>query len=237
MIARPGHSIDAGETDAATPPVPAVAGLDVGASVQRVVTWGGDRARYLRALGRALAAVPGLADDRAGFTDAAAVAGWRAGTLGLRADALSRIERALSSSLPGQASGPAPALAAALGLPGGTDATRAARAALAAFAAGQHADRFHWPGWEAGGYVLARLGGFIGLGGPWQEPPIDPEPLGPGRWRVTVAGHPWHIECDLFGHVISPETLAAVDETPGRAELAVSAYSYLAIVHSPRAAA
>lgn len=187
MIRRPGHSVNA--TVAREPaPLPSVAGLDLDLAVANVARWGGDPQLF----GRFLAA--GLAGRTTGSVevvqDLAAVAAWRAGVIGLRADAL----RAASAGLE---AGLADAVGATLGMPG---------ADVAGFVEGQRTDRFFWPAWQNLGraYLVARIGGFAGLGGPWLAHPGDVITVGEGRWLVEVGEELWEIDADLFGHSVSP---------------------------------
>jgi hypothetical protein len=187
MIRRPGHSVNA---SAAREPValPAVAGLDLELAAANVARWGGDTGLFGTSLGAGLAAAPG-APETAAVQDLAAVAAWRAGVIGLREDAL----RAVSSCLD---AGLADAVGAALGMPG-TD--------VAGFVEGQRTDRFFWPAWQHLGraYLLARIGGFAGLGGPWLAHPGDVIAAGEGRWLVEVGEELWAVDADLFGHAVS----------------------------------
>ncbi|MER7608321.1 hypothetical protein [Nocardioides sp. NPDC127503] len=192
MIRRPGHSVNA---SVAREPValPAVLGLDLDLAVANVARWGGDTGLFGTSLGAGLAAAPN-ATETAAVQDLAAVAAWRAGVIGLRTDAL----RAASSCLD---AGLADAVGATLGMPGPD---------VAGFVEGQRTDRFFWPAWQHLGraYLLARIGGFAGLGGPWLAHPGDVIAAGDGRWLVEVGEELWEVDADLFGHSVS---LAADD--------------------------
>lgn len=192
MIRRPGHSVNASVAREQVT-LPAVAGLDLDLAVANVARWGGDTGLFGTSLGAGLAAAPDV-PEAAAVQDLAAVAAWRAGVIGLRTDAL----RAASSCLD---AGLADAVGATLGMPG-TD--------VAAFVEGQRTDRFFWPAWQHLGraYLLARLGGFAGLGGPWLAHPGDVIAAGEGRWLVEVGDELWEVDADLFGHSVS---LAADD--------------------------
>lgn len=129
-------------------------------------------------------------NDPAHVQDLAAVAAWRAGVIGLRADALRAVSDLSNAGL-------VDAVGATLGMPG-TD--------VAGFVEGQRTDRFFWPAWRALGraYLIARIGGFAGLGGPWLAHPGDVIAAGEGRWLVEVGEELWQIDADLFGHSVSP---------------------------------
>ena len=194
MIRRPGHSVNA---SVAREPVslPAAAGLDLDLAVANVARWGGDTGLFGTSLGAGLAAAPD-APETAAVQDLAAVAAWRAGVIGLRTDAL----RAASSCLD---AGLADAVGATIGMPG---------ADVAGFVEGQRTDRFFWPAWQRLGraYLIARIGGFAGLGGPWLAHPGDVISAGEGRWLVEVGEELWAVDADLFGHSVS---LAGDDPT------------------------
>ena len=187
MIRRPGHSVNA---SVARQPggLPAVTGLDLELAVANVARWGGDAGLFGASLTAGLAAAPD-APDTAAIQDLAAVAAWRAGVIGLRKDAL----RAASSCLD---AGLADAVGATLGMPG---------ADVAGFVEGQRTDRFFWPAWQQLGraYLIARIGGFAGLGGPWLAHPGDVIAAGDGRWLVEVGEELWEVDADLFGHSVS----------------------------------
>ena len=187
MIRRPGHSVNA---SVARQPggLPAVTGLDLELAVANVARWGGDAGLFGASLTAGLAAAPD-APDTAAIQDLAAVAAWRAGVIGLRKDAL----RAASSCLD---AGLADAVGATLGMPG---------ADVAGFVEGQRTDRFFWPAWQQLGraYLIARIGGFAGLGGPWLAHPGDVIAAGEGRWLVEVGEELWEVDADLFGHSVS----------------------------------
>ncbi|HEX7827541.1 MAG TPA: hypothetical protein VF477_21755, partial [Mycobacterium sp.] len=67
--------------------LPVVPGLDLALSADNVARYGGDPHRYALALTAALAADPGLAPSRDAMLAVTSVAAWRAGVLGIRADA------------------------------------------------------------------------------------------------------------------------------------------------------
>jgi hypothetical protein len=128
---RAGHTVNAAidTTDAVLPEVP---GVDLAATVARVVGWGGDAALYTYFLA-------GATVENA--RSLATVAGWRAGVIGLRSAALDALAELGEAAYP------------ALGLP---------ETFAAAFVRNQAADPFAWPAAEGevatvGGF--AGLGG------------------------------------------------------------------------------
>lgn len=191
MIRRPGHSVNA-PVRREPANLPVVAGLDLDLAEANVARWGGDTGLFRTSLAAGLA--PAHVSETAKVQDLAAVAAWRAGVIGLRKDAL----RAASSCLD---AGLADAVGATLGMPG-TD--------VAGFVEAQRTDRFFWPAWQHldRAYLIARIGGFAGLGGPWLAHPGDVVTAGEGRWLVEVGEELWEVDADLFGHSVS---LAADD--------------------------
>lgn len=171
--------------------LPAVDGLDLDSAGDRVGAWGGDRRLYTRFLARALSASAGIEAGEARHL--AVIAGWRAGVLGLR-------EEALSSAVLAR---PA-AAAAALGI---------AEQDLPAFLAAQALDRFSLPGHDG---LVARVGGFRGFGGPWIAPPSSPRFVGDGRIEVDCGSELWSITADVFGARVEPvETASPAMERNG----------------------
>ncbi|MED5814975.1 hypothetical protein VST63_21665 [Mycolicibacterium sp. 050232] len=200
MIARAYHQVNL-DLPAATADLPPMAGLDLALSADNVARFGGDPHRYRRAL-------QGISASPETMVSVAAVAAWRAGVLGIRADALSRLQLL-----------PVDVAASALGLP--VDA-------VTPFAEGQAVDRFYWP-LRPASQLIARIGGFTGLGGRWDHPPTAPTPCGPGRWTVDVGAQRWQIDADVFGHVLSPAPVDSVpDDGPRTGQLVVRPTSYLA---------
>lgn len=204
MIRRPGHSVNASSR---REPVnlPVVAGLDLELAETNVARWGGDTGLFGTSLAAGLSA--GRAPEAAAVQDLAAIAAWRAGVIGLRTDAL----RALSA---GVDAGMTDALGATLGMPG---------ADVAGFAEGQRTDRFFWPAWQHldRAYLLARIGGFAGLGGPWLAHPGDVIAAGEGRWLVEVGEELWQVDADLFGHSVSLANDDPADSDAGTAGIRV----------------
>ena len=231
MIRRPGQAVDEGLLPQTTVS-PVVPGFDVDQSVRNVESWGGDSALYRHFLSQALAA-----DDDAGGTDGplphtvltlAALAAWRSGTLDLRQDALTRLDEALGSG-----SVPRQALASAVGLQ---------PSELDDFASAQAESPFGWPARGDGDVVIARVGGFRGLGGAWTAPPMTGEHGDrEGRFVITLTdGERWQLDADIFGTSLSrlppDEAPAPATDPAGRPEasgawptrLAVFDTSYLA---------
>lgn len=212
MIRRPGHQADVEPPRGVPTPVP---GLDLDRAATAVVAAGGSAARFGHALaaGQAQLAADAPVDL---VVTLAGIAGWRAGVLGLRDDALARIVDV-----------PPPAAAAALGL---------AEADLRAFTDRQRIDRFWWPGRTASrGYVCA-IGGFAGFGGAWTAPPADARSLAePGAFAVRTARRWWRVDADVWGSRLTElpaEPTAAAPRGGGAtASLVTFSESYLAWVH------
>ncbi|MEV0668775.1 hypothetical protein [Mycobacterium sp. NPDC050441] len=199
MIARTYHQVN---LDLPAPAdLPSAPGLDLALSADNVARFGGDPRRYRHALS-------GISAAPDAMFSVAAVAAWRSGVLGIRDDALSRLQLL-----------PIDLAASVLGLP--VDA-------VVPFTDGQAVDRFYWP-LRRPGQLIARIGGFTGLGGRWDRPPTDPTPCGPGGWTVHVGAQRWQIDADVFGHVISDAPAAGPQaDGPGTAQLVVRPTSYLA---------
>lgn len=199
-------------------PLPTTTAVDLALSASRIHDRHGAAAgaRYRHFLGRAVAAEPAAGRDD--LLTCAALAAWRAGALGFRTDALRRLDLALAA-----ATNPA-ALAAALGLGEG---------GLAPFAELQRASRFGWPGLHAPGELLAVIGGFRGLFGPWLAPPVAVRPgEGPGTFLIrtraggtvaggTAAAEVWLLSVDVFGHTLV--RLAADEGADGAGDPATAA--------------
>jgi hypothetical protein len=201
MIRGPGHTVNDGLAPTSEP-LPTVRDFDIELSMHNVESWGGDRALYQRFLARGLAA-----DSEEGVTDGplphtvlglAALAAWRSGALDLRQDALARLNEALGSG-----SIPRSALAGALGL---------AAAELDDFALDQGQSPFGWPARADDDVVIARIGGFRGLGGPWTAPPLRADAADhEGRFVITLTdGERWQLDADIFG-----STLTRIAPDPG----------------------
>ena len=219
MTQRPLHLVNA-ELVLTDEPLPATPTVDLALSASRI----GDRhgaaagARYRHFLGRAVALAPSA--DRDELLTYAGLAAWRSGALGFRADALRRLDLALAADTPAL-----PALAAALGLGEG---------GVAPFADLQRASRFGWPGRHTPGELLAVIGGFRGLFGPWLTPPVAVLPgERPGTYLIRThaggesAAEDWLLTVDIFGHTLVPLAAddagdpAAVGDPTASAEAAV----------------
>ncbi len=202
MIRRPGHAVNDGlVTDDS--PLPPVDGIDLRLSIDNVVAHGGDERLYRHFLIRALA-VPD-----ADVLTVAALAAWRAGVIGLRDDALGRL-----------ASAPPATVAAALGIESGD---------IGVFVHGQKSSRFAWPGAPADARVIARVGGFRGLGGAFASPPLSASPLDrEGGFAVHTAMDDWEYDADIFGGRLSRVEEPGPTGPVRGAELTVSPLSYLA---------
>lgn len=159
-------------------------GLDAALASASVVQAHGDAELFARALAAGIAADSASLEDRDHALALVSIAGWRAGALGLRTDALNRL-----AALPTAES--RLAAAAALGI--GVDH-------LEVFVRRQQSDRFWWPGRaDQRGYVLA-TGGFRGIGGAWIHPPERVEHLaGSGAFAFLVAGSWWRLDADAWG--------------------------------------
>lgn len=225
MIDRPVHSVNLGPGQdlPADAVLPAVPGLDLEVSLANMARWGGDKQRYVTALSTVVEADPSLTADPRQFREFAAVAAWRAGVIGMRTVALHAIQHL--------APGHAKSLGSLLGLL--TDQ-------VGSFASGQREDRFYWPAWRTDyAFLIARVGGFVGFGGPWQSPPRAVELLAPGHWLVTADGSTWNVDVDIFGHAITrtdPSQSQAPSTEKASAALRTRATSYLLdVIREPSA--
>jgi hypothetical protein len=185
---------------------------DVARSVRNVESWGGDPALYLHFLSAAV-----RVDRQADFLTVSALSAWRAGVVDLRNDALRR----LGDALVGEA-----AAGAALGVdPDGVEG----------FVRAQQADPFAWASGDqdpARPRLVARVGGFRGLGGPWSSPPRSPRSLGAGRFALDAGDEAWELSADVFGsHLVRMDGEAGSDPretSSGDVRLVTSPTSYLA---------
>jgi hypothetical protein len=202
MIRGPGQAVNDG-LPPHTAALPPVRDFDIALSIRNVESWGGEPTLYQRFLALALAA-----DEVDGGTDGplphtvltvAALSAWRSGALDLRADALARLGEALGSG-----SIPRPALAGALGL---------APSELDDFVRAQAESPFGWPARGDGDVVVARVGGFRGLGGPWTAPPLRGEPgEHEGRFVITLTdGERWQLDADIFCTALTRVSSGAED--------------------------
>ena len=200
MTQRPRHLVNESLvlTDEALPQTT----VDLALSATRIQERHGTAAgaRYRHFLGRALAAQPLAGRDD--LLTVAALAAWRSGALAFRTDALRRLDLVLAGG-----STPLSTVAAALGLGEG---------GVAPFARLQRNSRFGWPGLHAPGELLAVIGGFRGLYGPWLAPPVAALAGDrPGTFlirtgRVGAAAEEWQLTADVFGHTL---VRLAADET------------------------
>ncbi|MGN7947345.1 potassium transporter Kef [Microbacterium sp. 22215] len=196
----------------------ASAGLDASVAASSVRSAHGDPLLFARALAAGAAHDPAALTDRERALGLVSLAGWRAGALGLRTDALARLDRLDSAEQ-------RLAAAATLGL--GVDA-------LDEFRRRQRDDRFWWPGRaDQRGYVLA-TGGFRGLGGAWIRPPERVEFLADaGAFGFLVAGSWWRLDSDVWGARLAllpdrPETVAPRDDA---VSIVIGPDTHLAWVH------
>lgn len=184
LTVQPFQAVNAG-LRLADLPIPQLSAAELDVATANVAAWGGQPALFRHFLAAGLAAAP-VADAH----HLAAIAGWRAGALGLRFEAL----RLLATL-------PAPAVAATLGF---------AASELADFAELQQLDPYWWPSRVAVGGQVLRAGGFAGLGGHWLAPPVQAGRAAiTGRWVVCSGETWWRLDADVFGAV-----LTELDETP-----------------------
>lgn len=161
--------------------LPALEGIDIESVREAAVAHGADAGLF--------AAFLAAGADAAGSAgsvspiDLVGVAAWRAGALALRDDALARVSR-LSSGDKG-------AVAAALLGIGEDD--------VATFVDRQRTDRWWWPGRDdARGYVAA-VGGFVGMGGAWTEPPRRGVTLAEdGGFAILAGSSWWRLDADVW---------------------------------------
>lgn len=192
MTKLPGHAVNAGLV--LTKPALTAS---VSATTSRVVGWGGDGAVYEHFVGAGIAA--GLAER-----DAGAIAGWRAGVLDLRDDALGRVRELGDEAR------------AALGTDG----------SVADFYAAQRLDPFAWPGASTGADVAA-IGGFSGLAGVWLSPPTSAKAVAPTSFAVSTGTVHWLVQADVFGSRVQPLAAAIEIDVEATVRPIVSPQSYL----------
>jgi len=214
---RPRHTVndDVVVTD---PALPELTEVDLALSATRIESLHGAAAgaRYRHFVAQALSArslTEQSGADRDGVLTLAALAAWRSGAPAFRTDALRRLDLALATGSPSLA-----ALAAALGLDEGD---------VAPFAEQQRQTRFGWPALQMPGDLLAVIGGFRGLFGPWLAPPVAVLAGGrPGTFLIRTGGagatsgtgatiDDWRLTVDVFGH--SLVRLANDESTPDAA--------------------
>lgn len=193
-------------------PVPHLAEGELSVATANVAAWGGSPVLFHHFLAAGLAAAP-VPDVH----QLASIAGWRAGALGLRLEAL----RLLPTL-------PEPAVAATLGF---------SPDALSDFAELQQLDPYWWPGRAAGGGQVLRTGGFAGLGGPWLAPPGRAgRGAVTGRWVMLAGTTWWQLDADAFGAALTElgeVPKCGSDTDPAGVRIAVSRDSYLVTLSVP----
>jgi hypothetical protein len=76
----------------------------------------------------------------------------------------------------------------------------------------QRTDRWWWPGRDAFEGYVAAVGGFVGLGGEWADPPRQAWPLEEdGAFAVLTGSTWWRLDADVWG-----SRLVALSEPPAR---------------------
>lgn len=194
------------------------AGLDAALAASSVRAAHGDPLLFTHALAAGVAQDPASMTERERALTLVAIAAWRSGALGLRADALHRL--GAIDSAPERT-----AVAAALGLD--VDV-------LDEFRRRQQADRYWWPGRaDQRGYVLA-VGGFRGIGGAWIRPPERVERLADdGAFALLVAGTWWRLDSDVWGARLSsvPEEPSRVPARDDGVSVVIGPDTHLAWVH------
>ncbi|WP_367823662.1 MULTISPECIES: potassium transporter Kef [unclassified Microbacterium] len=194
------------------------AGLDTALASTSVRAAHGTPLLFARALAVGLAQDPAAATDRDRALDLVSVAAWRSGALGLRVDALDRLEHLDT---------PEQRLAAAATLGLGVEV-------LDEFRRRQRKDRFWWPGRaDQRGYVLA-VGGFRGIGGAWIRPPERVDTLADaGAFAILVAGSWWRLDSDVWGARLSvlSEAPSEVHTRDDGVSIVIGPDTHLAWVH------
>lgn len=176
-------------------PLGTVAGVDFASSVANVRAWGGQAWLYARAVDAGLRAALEPVDRELALA-IGAIAGWRSGVLDLAADARRRVQGLYDRQQTVVAG-------STLGLPPG---------AVHAFLARQQRTPLGWPLFAVTDPVV-RVGGFLGLGGPWLAPPRALARHLDGRLVVRCAdGGLWWLEVDVFGSRIIPAPPTPADE-------------------------
>ncbi|NCT90162.1 hypothetical protein GXB85_04235 [Cellulomonas sp. APG4] len=170
----------------------------------------GDLDAWLRRVAAAATAEQGVtagADLAARVRSVVVVAAWRSGLARFRDAALAAVDEL-----------PRAVAVAALDLPAelAADPSRLGEAVLTP----HRADRWWWPGSRTAPGVLARHGGFRGLGGPWLRRPVvlgwvGPAEGGPG-WLVEADDVAWLVVADVHGSAITRFGDAAADGVTGR---------------------
>lgn len=201
----PGFAANDG-LDAPPRALPAIPGVDLERTVERVAAWGGSPNRYRHVLGAALDAAE--RSPAVGIVRATAVlAAWRAGVVRMRTEAL-RVATDVPAAL----------AEAALTLRPGQ---------LAEFLEAQAVSPFLHPGV---GPVIARIGGFRGLGGVWLAPPRSPEPVDIDAFTVHSGDELWLLRVDVFGARLAPVDTAPPSAGRPDAVAATADDSYLVTI-------
>ncbi|WP_300265627.1 potassium transporter Kef [Microbacterium sp.] len=197
MITRPCQLANEGVSFAAPAADLAGVGLEVDVAADAVRRAGGDVELFTGTLSAGIEADPTARGERQYALDLVAWAGWRAGVLALRDDALRRLDAV------------------------DTNRRRAAAAAVLLippdeideFRTRQRHDRYWWPARGVrDGYVFS-VGGFQGLDGVWIRPPERVERLSAaGAFGILVAGDWWRLDGDVWGSrltLLGPEEPAS----------------------------
>lgn len=209
---RPGHWANTGLALAGGS-LPQPDGVDLDTARANVSGWGGDPLLFTGLLRAALACGEYGAGE---FRQLAAVAAWRSGVIGLRAEALRLVPEL-----------PAAGVSAVLGiLPDELDG----------FAGHQLSDRYWWPGRAGiGGWVL-QAGGFAGIGGHWISPPTAVGSTDvPGRWVIRADDAWWQLDADAFGSRLAEvdEAVAGPDTDAAGVRILIRPASYLVALAVP----
>lgn len=195
MIRRAGHVVNDTLGPPGDSPLPVLKGFDTALASDNVISWGGDAELYRRFFATSIALDRSESSTEQPLPHTvltlASLAAWRSGVLDLRQDALGRLSEALESG-----SVTASVLASALGLQAGE---------LPDFVSYQAESPFGWLARGSGDVVIARVGGFRGLGGPWTAPPARAEATSAdGEFLITLSdGELWRLEADIFGTRLS----------------------------------
>lgn len=187
MIRMAGHLANvSGEPLVVPESLPAAQGLDWKALIENVQQQGADPDRFVASLAQGFQ--DGVPADRVDLLTLVSLAGWRAGALALRDDALSRAGAFTETNV---------RAAATRVLDIDTD--------LDTFLTRQAVDRYWWPDRARhDGYVCA-FGGFAGLGGAWVSPPTESRPLSDaGAFGIRTGEDWWRADIDVWGVRLSP---------------------------------
>ncbi len=195
--------------------IPAVEGLDLVLAAENVRRQGGDPTRFASALSAGFA--EGVPSERTDVFALVSLAGWRAGALTLREDALVRAETIIE-----------PAVRSA--------ATRVLdiRSDLHSFLQKQSTDRYWWPDRAKYNGIVCAIGGFAGVGGSWIAPPTEALPLAEaGAFGIRTDDEWWRADLDVWG-VRLVRLSAPPTEDPdaaGSVSIILEENSYLAVLH------